>query len=115
MEPSLFDDLPAEADNNIVYPKKSEPLEPPQIEGVGTEWLEDFEIIEDLIGAEAAWKLAEAFAGSAIYIPKNILTNRNYNDIRKKFKAGSNYRELSLEYGYTETHVRNIIHKKQKE
>ena len=88
---------------------KTELMEPPQIEETKTDCLDDFEQLEELIGPEAAWKMAEVFAGSTLYIPKNILTARNHYNIRRKFKAGSTYRELSLEYGYTETHIRNII------
>ena len=78
-----------------------------------TDW-SDFELLEDLIGPEAAWKIAEAFAGSALYIPKSILTNKSHHDIRRKFKAGTTFRELSIEYGYTEAHIRNIVHKGKK-
>jgi len=103
LERNLFDDLPSDVNNNVT--------EQSPIGADRTDW-SDFELIEDLVGSEAAWKIAEAFAGSTLYIPKNILTNRDYHDIRKKFKDGSTYRELSGEYGYTETHIRNIIHKK---
>jgi len=101
---SLFSDLPEPE------PKKPEPSEVPQIDEADTG---DFEQLADLIGTEAAWKIAEVFAGSTIYIPKSILTNKNYFDIRRKYKAGSSYRELSVEFGYTETHIRNIIHRKK--
>ena len=88
-----------------VFPKAALP---PSDDG---DYNDDFELIIDLIGEAAAFKLAEAFAGSNIYIPKNILKNRDYLEIRKKYRKGSDYRELSLEYGYTETHIRNIIHR----
>jgi len=71
---------------------------------------DDFELIEDMIGTENAFKIAEAFAGSNIYIPKKILIRKNHHNIRKKYKAGSTYHELSVKYGYTTTHIRNIIH-----
>ena len=109
-EKNLFDDLP-EVSDNATDMKKPELLEQPPLGDDKTDW-SDFELIEELVGSEAAWKIAEAFAGSTIYISKNILTNRTYHDIRKKFRSGSSYRELSGEYGYTETHIRNIIHKK---
>ena len=111
VEQSLFDDLPETKGTDTAL-RKLQTLELPQIEDVGSYWSDDFEQLEDLIGSEAALKVAEVFAGSTIYIPKNILINKNYHHIRKKFKAGSSYRELSLEFGYTETHIRNIIHKK---
>ncbi|MDR3019882.1 MAG: hypothetical protein LBU66_03145 [Treponema sp.] len=97
MKQNLFDDLMAE---------------PSPIEEFPVDLSGDFEQLEGLIGTEAAYKIAEAFAGTTIYIPKHILTIKNYNLIRKKFKAGSTYRELSIEFNYTETHIRNIIHKK---
>jgi Mor family transcriptional regulator len=101
-ENSLFDDL-----------QKSESPELSEtIDEVGAN-SEDFEQLEDLIGSEAAWKIAEVFAGSTIYIPKSILTNKNYYDIRRKYKEGKTYRELSIEFGYSETHIRNIIHQKK--
>jgi Mor family transcriptional regulator len=100
-ENSLFDDLQ----------KSESPEFSEMIDEVGTN-SEDFEQLEDLIGAEAAWKVAEIFAGSTIYIPKSILTNKNYFDIRRKYKEGKTYRELSTEYGYSEMHIRNIIHQK---
>jgi Mor family transcriptional regulator len=109
VEQGLFDDL---HDGNVaVEPKKPESLELPSIDDVDCS--DDFEQLEDLIGAEAAWKIAEVFAGSTIYIPKSILTNKNYFYIRRKYKTGSTYRELSIEFGYTETHIRNIIHQKK--
>jgi hypothetical protein len=79
---------------------------------IKADWSEDFELIESIVGIDAAFKIAEAFAGSTIYIPKNILAAKIYYDIRKKFNSGASYRELSVEYGYTETHIRNIIHRK---
>jgi len=105
LEQVLFDELQA-----VKEPVKTELSEMPQNIEIDTG---DFEQLEDLIGAEAAWKIAEVFAGSTIYIPKSILTNKNYFDIRRKYKTGSSYRELALEFGYTETHIRNIIHQKK--
>lgn len=104
LEKGLFDDL----QNSKIEIKKPELSETPQIDAG---WSDDFEQLEDLIGEEAAWKIAEVYAGSAIYIPKSILTNRIYFNIRRKFKTGSSYRELAAEFGYTETHIRNIIHR----
>jgi len=105
LEQCLFDDI-----QTVKEPQKTELSEMPQNIEIDTG---DFEQLEDLIGAEAAWKIAEVFAGSTIYIPKSILTNKNYFDIRRKYKTGSSYRELALEFGYTETHIRNIIHQKK--
>ena len=103
-EQELFDDLQNKKDGI-----ETQKPEMPQIDK--DDWSGDFEQLEDLIGEEAAWKIAEVFAGSTIYIPKSILTNKNYYDIRKKYKKGMSYRELAVMFGYTETHIRNIIHK----
>jgi Mor family transcriptional regulator len=113
MEQDLFDDLKNR--KGVMELKNPELPEVPQIDEADSDWRDDFEQLEDLIGAEAAWKIAEVFAGSTIYIPKSILTNKNYFDIRRKYKSGSSYRELAVEFGYTETHIRNIIHKNKTE
>jgi len=105
LEQNLFDDL---QDGKVNIGTKEPELSEPQETGY-----DDFEQLEDLIGTDAAWKIAEVFAGSTIYIPKSILTNKNYLNIRRKYKNGSSYRELSLEFGYTESHIRNIIHSKK--
>jgi len=81
-------------------------------EGIGSDFAGDFELLADAIGLDAAWKVAEVFAGSSIYIPKNIFTRKTYHEIRKKFKDGAGYRELSAEFGYTESHIRGILSKK---
>jgi len=92
----LFPDLPAHSP----FAKKGVP------EDTG-----DFELLVDIIGYAAAWKVAKSFAGSSIYIPKNILTKQSHKDIRKKYKDGTSYRELSAEYGYTERHIRRITNR----
>lgn len=71
---------------------------------------EDYEMIRELIGAESAQKLARFFSGSNIYIPKNIFADEVRTEIKKAYKEGKSYRELSAEYGYSEVHIRNIIH-----
>jgi len=106
LEQSLFDNL--QDGKSGIEPKLSEI---PQTDNV--DWSGDFEQLEDLVGTEAAWKIAKVFAGSTIYIPKSILTNKNYFDIRRKYRDGLSYRELALEFGYTESHIRNIIHQKK--
>ena len=108
MEQELFEDLQNKKDET-----ETQKPEVPQIDK--DDWSGDFEQLEDLIGEEAAWKIAEVFAGSTIYIPKSILTNKNYYDIRRKYKKGMSYRELAVMFGYTETHIRNIIHKNKAE
>ena len=74
---------------------------------------EDYETIWELIGAESAHKLAEAFGGSNVYIPKNIVVDKTQTEIKKAYKDGKSYRELSAKHGYSVTHIRNIIHRKR--
>jgi len=81
--------------------------------GESEKWSPDFELIVELIGSAAALRIAEAFAGSSIYIPKTVLRQREHLEIRRAYKAGATYRELGLKYGYTETHIRNILHPKK--
>ena len=97
----LFDDLPAAG---AALPSPPVPADEP------SEWGEDFELIVELIGTKAAFKLAETFGGSSIYIPKTILKHKEYREIRRRYRAGASYRELGTEYRYTETHIRNIVH-----
>jgi hypothetical protein len=78
--------------------------------GEGTE---SFEQLKDLLGIEYASKVVKAFAGTTLYIPKNVIAGTNYNRIRKEYHDGSTYRELGKRYGYTERYIRNIIHSKK--
>jgi len=111
VEKSLFDEL-LTTNENTTGTETQEPLK--QNEDIKVDWNEAFEQLESLIGYDEALKIAEVFAGTAIYIPKNIITFKNYHDIRKEYKAGATYRALSVKYGYTETHIRNIVHKKER-
>jgi Mor family transcriptional regulator len=74
---------------------------------------DDFEQLKNIIGVEKAVRVVEFFAGSNIYIPKSEQTMKSYRSIRQEYKNGANYRELSAKYGYTETHIRRIIHAKE--
>jgi len=71
----------------------------------------DFDLLTDVISLDAALKVAEAFGCSSLYIPKNILAAKTHHGNRGKFRIGAAYRDLGVEYGYTESHVRSIIHK----
>jgi Mor family transcriptional regulator len=75
---------------------------------------DDFEQLKNIIGKEKSICVVEFFAGSNIYIPKSAQTVESYQAIRKEYKDGANYRELSVKYGYTERHIRNIIHRKKR-
>jgi hypothetical protein len=81
------------------------------ITGEGTE---SFEQLRGLIGSEQASKVANAFAGTTIYIPKSVISNTNHARIKQEYRDGATYRELSRRYGYTESYVRKIIHRKKR-
>jgi hypothetical protein len=72
---------------------------------------EVFGELRDLLGNEQAEKVADYFSGSLVYFSKNVVIARKYQEIRKAFREGATYRDLSTKYGYTETHIRNIVHK----
>jgi Trp operon repressor len=72
---------------------------------------EVFGELRDLLGNEQAEKVADYFSGSLVYFSKNVVVARKYREIRKAFQGGSTYRDLSTKYGYTETHIRRIVHK----
>jgi Mor family transcriptional regulator len=75
---------------------------------------DDFEQLKNIIGVEKAVRVVEFFAGSTIYVPKNIVTEQTHRRIREEFKNGAVYRELALRYGYSERYVRTIIHGKER-
>jgi hypothetical protein len=74
---------------------------------------DSFEQLKNIIGNEKAVRVVEFFAGSTVYIPKSAQTMESYRSIRQEYQTGANYRELSVKYGYTETHIRRIIHAKR--
>jgi Mor family transcriptional regulator len=69
--------------------------------------------LETLIGTEAANRIAGFYSGTNLYIPKHIINERKYQKIRDEFKNGASYRELARRYGYSEQHIRRIVHKKR--
>ena len=73
---------------------------------------EDFELLVETIGKKLAMKVVEIFGGSSIYIPKNILTTKRHLEILEDYKSGKTYRELSVKFHYSESHIRNIVNKK---
>lgn len=87
------------------------------LDEVGLEDLdEEQKKIASLIGMDEFRSLVRAFHGSSIYIPKIESIEKTVRDrrINKEFD-GSNYRELALKYGLTETWIRNIVVEKVKE
>ncbi|MDR0472369.1 MAG: hypothetical protein LBH43_01680 [Treponema sp.] len=70
---------------------------------------DDFKLLGEIVGQELALKIAEEFAGSFIYIPKNILKAQKHLEVIEGYKSGKNYRELSLMTGYSENYIRAIV------
>ena len=76
---------------------------------------EEQKVLAELIGLEAFKSLVRAFNGTSIYIPKIESLEKTVRDelIKEEFD-GSNYKELALKYGLTETWIRNIVLDKAK-
>jgi Mor family transcriptional regulator len=73
---------------------------------------EVFEELEEAVGTEVADHLADLYSGSNLYIPRRVISARKYRRIRQEYKDGADYRGLARRYGYSERHVRRIIHEK---
>lgn len=73
-----------------------------------------FELLKELLGPELALRVADSFAGTALYIPKNIITAERHRAIRKEFQDGATYRQLSIKYGYSISHIREICRYKRR-
>ncbi len=71
---------------------------------------EKLEQIAALIGQENAVRLCREFAGETVYFPKNVLIYLEHEEIRKEYKEGASYRDLSIKYGRTTRQIREIIH-----
>ncbi|WP_018752657.1 Mor transcription activator family protein [Paenibacillus sanguinis] len=82
------------------------------------EWVEKLEIdmipaayqdFAELIGVKALYKLAQAFGGSTIYIPKadSILRPARDQQIKQEFN-GYNHADLAEKYNLTEKWIREI-------
>lgn len=72
-----------------------------------------YEELERNIGTEAANRLVDLYSGSSLYIPQNIKVRRKHRQIKEDFKNGANYKELAQRYGFTEQHIRRIVHKQK--
>jgi len=71
---------------------------------------DSYELLKELIGEDAAMKVAEVFAGSTLYIPKSVVTDERHRAIRAEYEKGARYRDLSVKHGYSISHIRSIIH-----
>ena len=76
---------------------------------------DDFEQLKMLLGEELAWRVAEQFAGSPVYIPKSVLTRERHEAIRREFRAGADYRSLAEKYGYTTSYIRALVKPSKKQ
>jgi Mor family transcriptional regulator len=77
------------------------------------EGTEIFEQLREIIGDEPASEVAKAFAGTMVYIPKNVISRNLHKRIKKEFWDGASYRDLSKKYGYTERYIRNLVDRKK--
>ena len=71
---------------------------------------EDQKKIAELVGMGGFRNLVRTFGGTSIYIPKVESLEKTVRDqrIREEFD-GSNYKELAMRYGLTETWIRSIV------
>ena len=67
-----------------------------------------YEELKDIIGPEAAKRLVEYYAGTRVYYPKRNLKILRNHQIRKEFKDGASYLELTSRYGLSDRQIRNI-------
>jgi hypothetical protein len=74
---------------------------------------ETFEQLREIIGEEQAGKVAKAFAGTMVYIPKNVIARNLHKKIKEEFRNGATYKELGRKYGYTERYIRNLVDRKK--
>jgi Mor family transcriptional regulator len=74
---------------------------------------ETFEQLREIIGDEQAGKVAKTFAGTMVYIPKNVIARNLHKKIKKEFWNGATYKELGRKYGYTERYIRNLVDRKK--
>jgi hypothetical protein len=72
-----------------------------------------FEMLKEMLGPEQALRVAENFAGTSLYIPKSVIISARHQAIQDEYRAGATYRELSAKYGYSNTHIRAVIHRKK--
>jgi Mor family transcriptional regulator len=77
------------------------------------EGTETFEQLREIIGDEQASKVAKTFAGTMLYIPKNVIAKNLHKKIKKEYWDGATYKELSRKYGYTERYIRNLVDRKK--
>lgn len=77
---------------------------------------EDQKELAEVIGLEAYKKLVRHYGGNQLYIQQadSVLKDLRDKEMNEKFD-GSNYKELSREYGISEMTIRDIVAPKRKE
>ena len=83
----------------------------------GTEQLrEDQRELADVIGLEAYKKLIRHYGGNQLYIQQvdSVLKDMRDKELNEKFD-GSNYKELSREYGISEMTIRDKVAEKRRQ
>ena len=83
----------------------------------GTEQIrEDQRELADVIGLEAYKKLIRHYGGNQLYIQQvdSVLKDMRDKELNEKFD-GSNYKELSREYGISEMTIRDIVAEKRRQ
>jgi Mor family transcriptional regulator len=74
---------------------------------------ETFEQLRGIIGDGLAGEIARVFAGTMVYIPKNAISRNIHRKIKREFREGATYKELSKKYKYTERYIRNLVDKRK--
>ena len=72
--------------------------------------------LAEVIGLEAYKKLVRHYGGTQLYIQQvdSVLKDLRDKELNEKFD-GSNYKELSREYGISEMTIRDIVAPKRRE
>jgi len=79
--------------------------------------MENDDLLDELtavVGRETAERLIEYYEGSNVYFSKRIRRKLKHQRIKEEFKNGASYKELCVKFGYGETHIREIIHGKER-
>lgn len=71
----------------------------------------NFRPVAELIGAEKALELTRLFGGENIYIPTAETATRHARNerIKKDYRSGRSYSQMSQKYGLSANTIRNII------
>lgn len=71
----------------------------------------NFRPVAEIIGEAKALELTRMFGGENIYIPTAETANRHERNenIKKDYRRGRTYSQMSQKYGLSSTTIRNII------